>query len=410
MGDLKKRQRKTHPPQKLTLRAIRSFRYEGDGSSRDVRWDTEIKSFGIRIYPSGRKTFVLKYRPLGSRATRVATLGALGDITLAQARAKAGILRGTIKQGSDPLVEKEKAKQGETWADLKKKYLEEHAKPRKKTWPEDERRLRQTIPSKWNNRKVANIRRPDVKNLHTKIGASAPYEANRVLALLHKMFKLAKEWGFVEENAANPAAGIDRFKEQKRKRFVTVEEVKKLAKAIDSHPSIYIRSALWLYLLTACRKTELLQAERAHISEKPAVLHLPDTKSGEPQDVPLSAVALAIIQAIPPVEDNPYLLPGRRKGQHLVNISKPWRAIRKQAGLDDVRLHDLRRSVGSWMTQMGIDLNVIKEGLRHADLATTLVYARLGDDPAREAFEEHGRRMIEVIGGPKVVATSGDKA
>jgi integrase len=120
---------------------------------------------------------------------------------------------------------------------------------------------------------------------------------------------------------------------------------------------------------------------------------------------------LAILQGIPKQEGNPHIFPGAKSGHHLVNITKPWHRIRKAADVDDLRLHDLRRTVGSWMTQAGVDLNLIRDALRHQNISTTLTYARLGQDAAREAFEDHGRRILEAAGrrGPLAVVEGGAK-
>jgi integrase len=185
-----------------------------------------------------------------------------------------------------------------------------------------------------------------------------------------------------------------------------------LAQEIDREPNVYVRAGLWLLLLTGLRKNELLQARRDDVDWERGVLRLPQTKAGDEQSATLSGPALAIMQAIPSEEDNPYLLPGARRGRPLVNIDVPWRRVRQAAGLADVRLHDLRRTTGSWLSQAGEDLNLIKSALRHADLSTTLIYARLGEDAPREAMEAHGRRILEAAGkhGPvEVVESSGRK-
>ena len=173
---------------------------------------------------------------------------------------------------------------------------------------------------------------------------------------------------------------------------------------------MYVRAAIWLYLLTGLRKTELLQARWDDVDWARGVLRLRDTKAGEEQTATLSGLALAILRAIPRQEANPHVLPGARAGHQLVNINHPWRRIRNAAGADDIRLHDLRRSVGSWLTQAGFDLNLIRDALRHANIATPLTYARLGQDAAREAMEAHGRRVLEAAGkrGPvEVVGGAG---
>ena len=129
---------------------------------------------------------------------------------------------------------------------------------------------------------------------------------------------------------------------------------------------------------------------------------LPDTKAGETQTLTLVDGSLGILQGLPRFHDNPHIFPGRIKGQPLVNVGKAWRRIRKAAGVPNLRLHDIRRSVGSWMSQRGEDLNLIKQGLRHCELATTLIYARLGEDAARPAFERHGEYLMKIAGAPRL--------
>ena len=192
--------------------------------------------------------------------------------------------------------------------------------------------------------------------------------------------------------------GIERYKEHKRKRWLKPEELPELAEAIDKEPNIYVRAALWLYMLTGARKSEILEAKWDDVNWARGQLRLPETKAGEEQDLSLSKPAVAILQALPRQERNPYILPGAKKGHHLVNIDKPWRRIRTAAGVEDVRLHDLRRTVGSWLSQGGVDLNRIKDALRHSNISTTLIYARLGEDAAKPAMEEHGRRILEAAG------------
>ena len=392
---------------KLTNKAIRAWTYRGGW---DVRWDRAVTGLGLRIYPSGKKSFVLSYRSSGRK--RLMVLGTFGVMTIDEARVDARKKLVKARDGKDPLDESRRAAKGQTFGDLAAAYIEDHAKPNKKTWKEDERRLKQHIPAGWRGRRADSITRADVNPLYAKIRARAPYEANRLLALLQHLFRLGQEWGHIPEGTPNPAVVSKeaRFKERKRKRWVTPEELPALAHAIDQEPNIYVRSGIWLLLLTGLRKAELLAVRRHEdIDWTRGVLRLPETKSGEEQSASLSGPALAIMQATPAMEGNPYLLPGAKKGHHLVNIDLPWRRIRKAAGLEDVRLHDLRRTVGSWMTQDGVDLNKIKDALRHSDISTTLVYARLGQDAARKPMEDHGRRILEAAGrrGPLVVVEGG---
>jgi len=381
---------------KLTKRLIDAADYQGEGNARCVLWDDEVPGFGCRLFPSGKKSFVLSYRAGGRK--RLLTVGTYGVLTLDQARTKARAELAKVEtEGADPLEARQREAQGETMRDLCAAYMERHGNG-KKSGAADLRRITQHILPAWGSMKARAVKRADVAALHRKIGTRAPYEANRTLALLSKMFSLADRWGFVPEGHPNPARDIDRFKEQKRDRWVTPEELPRLAQAINEEPNESARFALWLYLLTGARKTELLTARWEHIDWTRAELKLPDTKAGRVHYLPLSGPALALLREIPRVEGNPFVLPGKLAGAHLVNISKPWNRVRAAAGVEDVRLHDLRRTVGSWLAQAGNSLHLIGRVLNHSNQSTTAVYARFGEDSVRAALEQHGARIMGAAG------------
>ena len=166
---------------KLTKKAIDGFQYAGDGKSRDVRWDDALPGFGVRIYPSEQKSFVLSYRFQGRK--RLLTLGRYGPLTLDQARRLARRHLAKIIDGVDPLTERKTEARGTTMAELSKAYLERHAS-RKRSGHDDQRRIERYVLPRWNKAKVESIARTEIADLHHKIGLRAPYEANRVLALI----------------------------------------------------------------------------------------------------------------------------------------------------------------------------------------------------------------------------------
>ena len=379
----------------LTKKTIDALKYRAAENARDVRWDDELSGLGLRVYPTGKKAFVLSYRVNGRK--RLMTLGAYGVLTLDEARKKARAHLVKVEDGGDPLQDKQKAAAGDTVRQLCETYIERHAKVHKRTWRDDERRTKNHLGPRWANLKASSITRADVAALHQKIGKDHPYEANRTVELISKIYQCAKTWGFVPESHQNPAQGIERFKEHKRDRWIEPSELPKLAKAIDGVDNIYIRSALWLYLLTGMRKSELLQAKWSDIAWDRKELRLPETKAGRVHYVPLSAPALVLLKQIPKVAGNEYILPGARGNGHLVNINKRWRALRTEAGVADVRLHDLRRTVGSWLAQAGNSLHLIGRVLNHSNQATTAVYARFGQDHVREALEAHGQRLMGAV-------------
>ena len=449
---------------RLTKRTIDAATYTGTDNARCVLWDEDPPGFGLRLFPSGRRAFVLSYRV--NNRKRMMTLGTYGALTLAEARKAARAVLARVETGDvDPLEERQKEARGETVADLAAAYLDRHAS-KKKSGDDDRRRLQAYILPDWRNLKAAAIKRADVAKLHSKIGkAGKPYEANRVLALLSKMFELARRWGYVPEDHVNPARDIDRFRETKRDRWITPEELPHLAAAINAEPNEYARFGLWLYLLTGARKSELLQARWDDVDEARGTLRLAETKAGRTHYIPLSAPALALLRELPRQPGNPYILPGRgprdattgdkaKAPSHLVNISKPWNRVRTAATLarwrevpevaalidrltaartaakskhaakdwtptpslaeirqaaaaeglslpqaiEDVRLHDLRRTVGSWLAQSGNSLHLIGRVLNHSNASTTQIYARFGEDSVRNALEQHGARIMGAAG------------
>lgn len=380
---------------KLTKTLIESASYVSSDNGRCVLWDDELSGFGLRIYPSGKKSFVLNYRVNGRQ--RFLTLGAYGPLTVDMGRRLALRRKADVIEGRDPLAEKQAAAHALTVREMAALYIERHAKPRKKTWEADQRRLARLVLPRLGPRPLATITRADVADLHHEIGATRPHEANRTVALLSKLFECAIGWGRLPDNHANPARRIQKFKEQKRDRWVTPEEMPRLLQAIGNERNVYIRGALILYLLTGLRRSELLGARREYIDWERRELRLPDTKAGRPHYLPLSAPAMAILRSLPTEEGNPFLFPGQRPGRPLVELKMAWERVRTLAGVPDVRIHDLRRTVGSWLAQANHSLHLIGRVLNHTTPSTTAVYARFQSDTVRQALEDHGRRVLAAM-------------
>ncbi len=321
--------------QKLKQADIRRFSYEGKtlpngGWSRDVRWDSEVPGLGVRLYPSGKGAFVFSYRANGRK--RLMRVGRCGAMTLAEARDRAKKHDVAVSDGKDPLEDRQRKRTAGTFRDLVDAYVKDQKDHKRKTWAKSKQRLDNHIPSGWWGRPAGSIYASEITGLHARIGKSAPYMANRVLETLRAMYGRASRWGF--DVSENPAEGIEKFREVKRKTFVSEEEFPALAQAIDTEPNIYIRAVLWLYLLSGARKSELLQARWDQVDWERRILNLPETKSGEAQTLSLNKPAIAILRATPKMSENPYIFPGKKKGDHLVNISKAWGRIRKAAKIE----------------------------------------------------------------------------
>jgi len=391
----------------LTQATIDKATYKGKNNGRYILWDGE--GLGLRVYPSGRKAFVLSYRYHGRK--RLLKLGEPGDnLTVKQARRKATSYLNDIDDDLDPLREKQKRNQAATFKEFSDIYKEEHAK-QKKSGRNDISMIKNILNPKLGNIPIRDITREDLAPIHRKIGKEKNkrtekpkiYQANRVLSLLSKMFEFAITEGFLPENHANPAKRIKPFKEQSRDTWIQHDQLPALAEALDGEKNTVARDAIWLYLLTGLRKTELLQLKWSDIDFARGEIRLDDTKAGRRHYLPLSNAARAKLDNIPRIESNPYVLPGRNKGAHLVNIDKPWQRVRKAAGLTDVRLHDLRRTVGSWLASGGNTLHLIGRVLNHSNTSTTQIYARFGDDPIRQALDAHGE---QIMGAAKGKATN----
>ncbi|MBF0293008.1 MAG: site-specific integrase [Nitrospinae bacterium] len=378
----------------ITKKAIDGIEY--NGKTQDIRWDDRIKGFGVRVYPTGLKAFVLTYRHNGRK--HIVALGRYGILTVDQARDLAIQKLAELTKGNDPYARNNKAISGKTFTDLCADYVERHASS-KKTGHEDVRRIHKHLLPLWKKLEVSSITSEDVAALHHKITKTGSgYEANRVITLVHTLFDKAKEWGYLERGIDNPAKGIKLNAEKKRDRWITPTELPRLAKAIDEETNFYASKAIWMYLLTGMRKSELLKLQWTDVDFERHEIRLEDTKAGRIHYIPLSQEAFQILHSIPRIDDNPFIFCGHKKGSPLINIQKPWNRVKIKAGVEDARLHDLRRTVGSWLAQSGNSLHLVGRVLGHSNASTTQIYARFGQDHVREALEAHGKRIMGVAG------------
>ncbi len=236
--------------------------------------------------------------------------------------------------------------------------------------------------------RVRDISRAHVAKIHFSMKGS-PYGGNRCLALLSHMFRKAEAWG-LRPDGSNPTRHVDKFPETARERFLSPTELGRLGSALADagrSESLYAVAAIRLLVLTGARLGEVLMLEWGHVDFGSRLLRLPDSKMGK-KTIALSAPALELLAGLPRQEGNPYVICGARAGARLINLQKPWRRIRKQAGLDDVRIHDLRHSYASVAVAGGASLPLIGALLGHAQPQTTARYAHRGADPRLAAADE----------------------
>lgn len=378
----------------LTKRTVDALAFDLKGKC--IVWDNAVPGFGCRVFESGVKSFILDYRDSNGRKKRL-TLGRYGTLTTEEARKRARQSLNKVSAGANP-VEERKAKRSElTVKEMGALYIEKHAKPHKKSWRDDERRLTAKIYPALGNRPLTTIKRADILKLHTSVGQTAPYEANRVAALLAKLWNVAEETGAVPEGTPNPARKLKKFYEESRERWVTEEEMPRLMKAIAKEPDDWSRTYFVLLLLLGTRKQELLSARWDQVDFKRAELRISENKASRVHVLPLCKEALSLLKALPRHLGNPHIFPSPVEPMKpLRDVKNQWLRIQKAAELEDVSIHDLRRTTGSWLATHGVSLITISRILNHAPQGVTSVYARLADESLRTALEAHAKRIMKV--------------
>ena len=389
---------------KLTKTVVDAARYQGDGQSQDIRWDDTQPGFGLRLYPSGAKSFVAAFRVHGRK--RIASLGRYGEptkdgpLTVQRARDKAQKVRVAARDGEDLL---ERVSPGLSIAELAERYLEVHARPKKapRSVREDEGLLNQIILPKLGRRPVESISRADVRKLHHGLRAT-PTRANRALALLSKMLNLAESWG-IRADGSNPCRHVERYREKRRERFLSNDELARLGQALSeaeanaTEPPSAI-AAVRLLILTGCRLQEVLGLRWDQVDYERRQLQFEESKTGQ-KTVALGAAALELLSGLPHLEGNPYVIPGKKDGAHFVGMPKVWQRIRERANLEGVRLHDLRHSFASVGAGAGLSLPIIGKLLGHTQAATTQRYAHLAADPVRQAADRLSGEIAAALNG-----------
>ena len=345
--------------------------------------------FGLRVTSKGARAFILSYRTREGRARRL-TIGDLGAWTVAAARAEAADLRRRVDQGDDPLGELRDERNAETVADLADRFLAEHgARLRPKTLLDYRRMIDHHVRPALGRHKVKSVTFTDIDRLHRHISETAPYQANRVLAVLSAMFARATRWHMRPDN---PCRDITRNKEHGRERYLSGDELTRLLVALDSYRDQHTAAIFKLLLLTGSRRGEVLSMRWEDINLSDGTWTKPHgrTKQKEQHAVPLSAAARAILAELKP-DPSGFIFPaGRGATGPMRTVEKPWKTICQAAGVTGLRTHDLRHNYASQLASSGVGLYTIGKLLGHKKPSTTSRYAHLTDTALREATERVG--------------------
>jgi integrase len=392
-------------------------------AQRSYFYDSTTRGLALAVSPAGKKVFVL-YRKVDGRPERI-TIGPYPDLSIEQARGKAAELNGAIARGENPASKRRLVRDEATLGDLFSTYLEHHAKPHKKTWSEDQEMFDNHLTG-WKHRKLSEIRRTDVLTFHARTGGkSGPYMANRLVQLLRSMFIKAIEWGWSGEN---PATKIKPFKEQKRERFLQREELPAFWVALANELNQTMKDFIYMCLWTGARRSNVQEMRWSEINFHAATWTIAGTsmKNGEPMTIPLSKEALSILIARMASSKSEWVFPGKGKTGHLVEPKTALKRILERAaaiqrkswleanpgktqadferefpnaGFKNLRVHDLRRTLGSWQAITGASLPIIGKSLGHKSPAATQIYARLSNDPVRAAMDKAKDAMLLAANG-----------
>ena len=375
-----------------------------------VVWDRELPGFGLRVHPSGSKVYMVHKRS-GGKSRRV-TIGRHGVWSLDAARREAGGIIASMKNGETPArpgAENGSAS-GPTTAELAEQYMTEHVKVRCK--PTTERSCRhifdQYLLPQFGRKRLGEITPEQVAALHYRLREKAT-TANQVVGLLSRLFHKAAKSGYTPDGG-NPCRFIKKYPTRSCERFLSEQEFMRLGKVLDELEgkgkiATTAAAGLRLLMLTGCRRNEILTLRWEDVDLEHDEIRLRDTKTGA-RAVPLSPTARQVLTSLPRQPDNPWVISGRGPGARLSNLNATWGVVRKKAGLEDVRIHDLRHSFASRALSLGESLPMIGKLLGHRKVQTTARYAHLARESVKVAAERVSDSLAADLDSPPNISAA----
>mgnify|MGYP001766162673 CR=1 FL=1 len=396
-----------------------------------IAWDDDLAGFGLSVMPSGVKSYVLRYRTTEGRDRRL-TIGRHGVLTPDLARQQAKELLLGVTKGGDPLGDRRGRRAGATMADLFDRYLEEHVAVRlsPRTAKEQRRIVEKHLRPEFQGLKVEGFTSQDARRLHFAM-RKTPRQANYTLGILSKALSLAEEWGMRPEGR-NPCSRIDKYPEASRDRFLTPVEVERLGRTLidaetiglpwvldeDDEPSKHLAkpenrrtavdptavAVVRLLLLTGARLSEITELEWGHVDFERGTIALPHQKGRARRAHVVPTAAMDLLARRPRVEGSPWVFPRATDPARTISvfvIENAWARIRTAAEMKDVRLHDLRHTVGTWAARTGANAFQIRDVLRHSGVAMTGRYVNRDDEPLRALTEIVGAALTDALEGKR---------
>jgi integrase len=374
---------------RLTKLVVEAIPIPSKGAT--YRWDDRLPGFGVKVLPSGARKYLLKYRTPGGRLgkQRWLSLGVHGAITVDQARKLAQRASGDVAGGSDPQDSRNSfASPVPCLQDVWGRFESDHLSMNKASTQRDYLAIwKRLIEPALGRRHVSDIKLHDLDKLHKSL-RDTPYQANRMLALLSRLFNLAERWGW-NTQGSNPCKQVEKFTERARQRFLSAREISAVQMALrDLQLAGLITqsaaNALRMLLLTGARSSEITGAKWDWVNWEQKVLQLPDSKTG-PKQIYLGEASLTTLKLQSKVTHGTFIFAGRDADKPIVNLRKPWLRVCEKAGIGKVRIHDLRHTAASVAVAAGASLAVVGKLLGHTQAQTTLRYAHLDTDVALKA-------------------------
>lgn len=383
---------------KLTKRTVEAAEIK---ASEYFLWDDEVPGFGLRVLPSGRKGFVVQYRA-GRRPRRI-SLGPCTVLTCEQARTRAITIIAAVRNGDDPAAKRDADREALTVAELAERFDREHIAVRLKesTAKGYRRMIEHVVLPALGRHRVTEVTRADIAKLHHDM-RHIPYDANRCLEIVSKMFNLAEMWG-LRPDGTNPRKHIKKYPEEKRERFLSAGELRRVGEVLREMEQEGIElasgiAAVRLLMLTGCRLGEIMRLKWDYVDLPGQALRLPDSKTGA-KIVHLGQPAIEVLKAIDRVTDNPWVITGTLPDAPLYDLQPFWQRVRARAGLKDARIHDLRHTFASTAVAAGQGLPMIGKLLGHTQVQTTARYAHLAADPIKLAANHVSAEIAILLNG-----------